>query len=105
MVRVSDASVEASTIPIFRTGWGKKGIPDSERLLSLVSTMSDLQLCFFFSVRHFLSGSRGIAHCSRVIRRTSILLGGLFPEAGPSCCRALPFPVSAGPADQRRVGV
>ena len=47
LVRVSDASVEASTIPIFRTGWGKKGIPDSERLLSLVSTMSDLQLCFF----------------------------------------------------------
>ena len=29
---------------------GKKGIPDSKRLLYLVSTMSDLHLCFFFLV-------------------------------------------------------
>ncbi|KAF2580574.1 hypothetical protein F2Q68_00004883 [Brassica cretica] len=34
-VCVSDASVEVSAIPIFRTGWGTKGIPDSERSLSL----------------------------------------------------------------------
>ncbi|KAF2589212.1 hypothetical protein F2Q70_00038981 [Brassica cretica] len=53
-VRVSDASVEASAIPIFRTGWGTKG-------------------------------SRGIGRRSRVITRASMLLGGLFPEAGSSC--------------------
>ncbi|KAF3569485.1 hypothetical protein DY000_02016622 [Brassica cretica] len=52
-VRVSDASVEASAIPVFRTGWGGN------------------------------KGSRGIAHRSRVITRTSMLLGGLFPGAGP----------------------
>ena len=57
-VRVSDASVETSAILVFTTIWGKRGIPDSERLLSLVSKMFDLySLGFFFSVRHFLSGS------------------------------------------------
>ena len=45
-VRVSDASVEVRAITIFRTGWGTKGIPDSERSLSLVSMMSDLPLFF-----------------------------------------------------------
>ena len=103
-VRVSDDSVEASASPMFRTGWGKKGIPDSERLLSLVSTMSDLHWVFF-SVRHFLSGSRGITHRSRVITRTSMLLGGFFPEVDLSFCHALPFPVSDELADRRRVGV
>ncbi|KAF3519986.1 hypothetical protein DY000_02060050 [Brassica cretica] len=40
-VRVSDASVEASAIPIFRTRLGTKGIPNSECLLSLILTISD----------------------------------------------------------------
>ncbi|KAF3561277.1 hypothetical protein DY000_02016618 [Brassica cretica] len=35
-VRVSDASVETSAILVFTTGWGKRSIPDSERLLSLL---------------------------------------------------------------------
>ena len=34
-VRVRDTSVEASTIPIFRTGWGTKGIPNFECLCYL----------------------------------------------------------------------
>ncbi|CDY43405.1 BnaC03g75330D [Brassica napus] len=75
LVRVSDASVEASAIPIFRTRWGTKGIPNSE----------------------------WIASCLGIIAWTSVLLGGIFPEAGSSCCWALPFPVSAGYADQRRI--
>ncbi|KAF3605047.1 hypothetical protein DY000_02047427 [Brassica cretica] len=53
-VRVSDASVEASAIPIFRTGWGTKGIPDSRRSLSLVSTMSDLLSFFLVSTTFYL---------------------------------------------------
>ena len=48
-VRVSDASVEASAIPIFRTRWGTKGIPNSECLLSLILTISDFYV-FFLSL-------------------------------------------------------
>ena len=47
-VRDSDASVEASAIPIFKTGWGTKGIPNSECPLSLPLTISDV--VFFFVV-------------------------------------------------------
>nr|VDC96520.1 unnamed protein product [Brassica oleracea] len=71
-VRVRDTSVEASTIPIFRTGWGTKGIPNFE----------------------------WIAYCSGIIAWTSVLLGGISPEAGSSCCCALLFPVSAGSANR-----
>ncbi|KAF3554947.1 hypothetical protein F2Q69_00013743 [Brassica cretica] len=35
-VRVSDATVEAGAIPVFRTIWGQRGILDSERFLSLL---------------------------------------------------------------------
>ena len=35
-VRVDDASVEASDIPIFRTAWGQKGNPDSITFLVLM---------------------------------------------------------------------
>ncbi|KAF3485896.1 hypothetical protein F2Q69_00054815 [Brassica cretica] len=40
--------------------------------------------------------------CSpRIILRTSMLLGGLHPEAGPSCCCAPPFPISTRPKKGR----
>ena len=48
-VRVSDATVEAGAIPVFRTIWGQRGILDSQRFLSLVLKTFDLySLGFLF---------------------------------------------------------
>ncbi|KAF2609547.1 hypothetical protein F2Q70_00011390 [Brassica cretica] len=47
-VCVSDASVEASAIPVFSTRWGQRGILDSERSLSLALKTFDLYSLVFF---------------------------------------------------------
>ncbi|KAF3592286.1 hypothetical protein DY000_02022077 [Brassica cretica] len=81
-VRVSDTSVEASAIPVFRTGWGRRGILDYERLLCLVLKMFDpYTLDFRFTVsNNFYRVPEGFLTVRELLRRCPCFWANFTPK-------------------------